>query len=239
MTRTIIYAIHGFLGQPSDWNMLSIKSLSSEAFVPVDLSKIKIDSTEFWEWSAEFNDLIKQDGFDRRILIGYSLGGRLAIHALIQCPSLWSSAVLISAHPGMKTQLEKHMRLEEDKQWAQRFKMEPWDRLMRAWNSREVFSGYDPIFERKEADYSRETLASMLNQFSLGKQEDLSSQISDLPFPILWASGAHDSRYAEISATISLKHELSKVWIVPNAGHRIPWEVPEAFQLQLIQWILN
>lgn len=239
MTRTIIYAIHGFLGQPSDWNMLSIKSLSVEAFVPVDLSKIKIDSTEFWEWSAEFNNLIKQDGFDRRILIGYSLGGRLAIHALIQCPSIWSSAVLISAHPGMKAQLEKQMRMEEDKQWAQRFKMEPWDRLMRAWNSREVFSGYDPIFERKEADYSRETLASMLNQFSLGKQEDLSSHISDLPFPILWASGAHDRRYAEISATISLKHELSKVWIVPNAGHRIPWEVPEAFQLQLIQWIHN
>jgi len=211
----MITALHGFLGLPADWDFFPVNA--------VPLGKAK----PFWKWAEQFNKTNKDKP---RILMGYSLGGRLALHALVASPQQWDAAIIISAHPGLDSQQDKTRRLEKSLAWAARFETDPWDDLMRDWEAQDVFVGNTFRFNRKESDYDRHQLADMLRVWSLGRQENLVSQVQKLPCPILWIAGQNDPTYAGIVSTLSLVDPKSKVWIVPSAGHRVPWEQPDAFK---------
>lgn len=201
-----------------------------DAMICCDVLKIAApcESIGLQQWAAHFNRSLPQN--ERRILMGYSQGGRLGLHALLDNPVLWDGAVFISTHLGLKTVLERTKRLDVDASWAIHFEKESWEFLISAWNSREVFAKRLPPFRRQEPHYSREHLANMLRYWSLGHQEDLSTQIAQWPMPILWIVGEEDFAYKQLALSISLRHPKSQVWVVPNAGHRVPWDWPDFSQ---------
>lgn len=205
-----IYALHGFLGRPSDWQ----ESLPQA--IAVDLFQAPIKSFE--EWAKQFNDSVPEGS----LLVGYSLGGRLALHALQENPIKWKGAVIISAHPGLPV-ADRPQRVIHDKKWAKRFLNDPWEKVMNDWNSQPVFSGHQ--IERREEEFDRAILSSVLEQWSLGKQTEL--DVSSLPMPLLWITGEKEHKKCPIFA-----NPRSKVWIAPGAGHRVPWESGE-FREQL------
>lgn len=191
-----IYALHGFLGRPADW-----QSVLPEA-VHVDLFKPPIKSFEVW--AAEFNSQVEPGS----LLVGYSLGGRLALHALAQNPALWKGGVIVSANPGLDVE-EREARLKHDLSWAKKFLNDPWEKLMAEWNSQPVFAGRPPVFERREEEFDRGVLAMVLEKWSLGRQEKVVPAV-----PLLWITG-------ETAGT----------------GHRVPWEAKSLFQQQVKQFI--
>jgi 2-succinyl-6-hydroxy-2,4-cyclohexadiene-1-carboxylate synthase len=223
------HVLHGFLGLPSDWEFLERK------WNYVDLFNAPVGEG-LWSWAGMFNDAVKETG-QKRLLIGYSLGGRLALHALIDSPRLWSGAVIISANPGLQTAKEKKARLERDLQWSQRFLSEPWELLMKDWNAQHVFSGDDCAPVRKEEDYSRTALAGALKGWSLGKQNDLRQAIRQLSVPVLWIAGERDPKSASIAKSLKFSHSQSKVWIDSEAGHRVPWQQKNSFKQELATFL--
>lgn len=227
----IIKALHGFLGTPHDWATLFQGHALQDSVHAIDL--FSEDIINMQSWAAQFNS--KHHTHDKQSLLGYSLGGRLALHLLIDNPKRWSSAVIVSAHLGLD-QSEKKQRSKIDAEWASRFENDPWDQLMNDWNHRKVFN-HSFAFERKEKGYSRSILANVLRTWSLSHQEDLRERIAELPIPILWIAGENDLIYAEQASKVQLCHPLSEVWIVPKAGHRAPWQHPEIFLLKLSQFL--
>ena len=226
-----IYAVPGFLGLPSDWDFLKslhVVGVNSDAFPWDNLP----------DWGTKFNQWVSRQEKGPSFLIGYSLGGRLVLHALLNNPDQWKGAVIVSAHLGLSDPNEKRKRLEQDRQWAERFKTEKWRSLMHSWNQQDVFSDALPPFERKEQDYQREQLIQTLLYGSLSSQEDLRQQVSHLEMPILWITGGKDHRFSSLAQTISFKHSKSQ-WIkVEGAGHRVPWDQPETF-IALLQNFLD
>ena len=195
-----IYAVSGFLGLPSDWSFLT-----SPQTAAVDWQSFSWKSLS--DWGIQFNEWVQRQGKGPSILIGYSLGGRLALHALLNNPSLWRGAVIISAHPGLVDhQQGRAKRLEHDRRWAARFESEAWASLMQSWNAQEVFSRDAFVFERKEKDYQRPQLMQGLLQGSLGCQSDLRQPISELEIPLLWITGSKDHRYCALAQTLCFKH---------------------------------
>lgn len=227
-----IYALHGFLGTPADWNPLA-GICNNAKLHAVKLQCPLLDS--FAQWAQDFNQRAAQDP-NQKILLGYSLGGRLAVHALLSAPQLWKAAIIISANPGIDCSQLKAKRIASDNEWAERFENEPWDLLMVQWNSQGVLSSSTPII-RKEKDYSRSELSRQLRNWSLGRQEYLANQLSKLKIPILWMAGIKDLAYANIANDLHFAHKCSKIWIAPNSGHRIPWDEPEAFYKQITKFI--
>lgn len=230
----MIWAIPGFLGLQSDWDFLAWKSL-----IAVDLYAFSWCTLS--EWAEQFNRLL-EDGRDHRsepaILMGYSLGGRLALHALLDKPAQWKAAVIISAHPGLGDPDERKEREKRDQDWAQRFKQEEWDSLIRAWNAQPIFAGDSFSFDRHECCYERSLLAQTLNNGSLATQRDLREEIASLPMPILWITGGQDRCCSELASSLTFAHPFSRWVSVQGAGHRIPWEQPVVFN-QLIQKFLE
>lgn len=232
--RIVLYALHGFLGGPEDWDFLkkglgdfdgeckAIDLFNEPSFAPNKSLK---------QWSTDFNAFVRKETDDSyfRVIVGYSLGGRLAMHALLDSPSVWRAAVIISAHPGLKSDEERRMRFLRDCQWAERFEQTPWAELMSDWNNQEVFrqDGLSP--ERLESHYSRKTLAAALRNWSSGLQEDLASSLAKVNAPILWIAGQKDKKYADLAQTMHFAHPQSQIWIAPKSGHRVPWSARKDF----------
>lgn len=224
-----LYALHGFLGLSSDWSFLRIPHHA------IDLSKVPPFPSTLKEWGHYFNGTIQKDPHSYNILLGYSLGGRLALHALLDEPSLWDGGVIVSAHPGLSSDAEKKQRINEDTVWSHHFLNDPWLDLMQRWNHRDVFKESAPL-PRHESDYSRSHLVHAMKEWSLGNQEDLRPALRHLPLPILWMTGERDKKFTTAAHTIQLNGPRSSIKVLAG-GHRVPWDTPVAFQEELINFI--
>lgn len=216
-----LWTVSGFMGLSSDWNLFGFAEQQC-----VEIGSFGWNSLE--EWSSRLNEKISGTP-GKHILMGYSLGGRLALHAITKTPALWRGAIIISAHPGLLSQPEKLERLKLDDHWAARFENEDWDKLMLDWNSREVFASGKHHFKREEKNYHRLQLAHTLRCGSLGKQSDLRNEISQLNIPILWLVGSQDKKFLDLAPSLSFKHPFSKIIVFEECGHRLPWEQPQIF----------
>jgi 2-succinyl-6-hydroxy-2,4-cyclohexadiene-1-carboxylate synthase len=234
-SRYTLYTLHGFLGLPSDWNMLSGDTLPVDSIVHCNLWTQ--DEVGLWEWAKQFNNSLPKK--ENRILLGYSLGGRLAMHALLDNPKFWSAAIIVSADPGVETLAEKTVRWQCDLKWANRFLSDPWEEVIANWNDRKVFSGGKTFFVRHERDYSRLSLATSLQNWSLGRQDNLRPLLKNLPVPLLWIAGENDLIYKNIANNMTFSNCSSQVWVAPGAGHRVPWDCSEAFQQKISEFICN
>ncbi len=214
-----IYALPGFLGLQSDWSAFE----EELCLTPVDPYQFAKPEKGLNKWAQEFSKMLKKIK-EPPILLGYSMGARLCMHALLENSNLPKALILISGNPGLKTQEERKKRLMLDYSWAERFQKEPWESLMRSWNSRPVFSAAS--IPRYEKDYCRNTLSYALINWSLARQVDFSALIEQASFPILWITGELDKGYSDIAKTIKFSHPLSEVRIVPSSFHRVPWEQP-------------
>lgn len=225
------WALPGFLGLPQDWDFLAWKNL-----VGVDPLFFAMDGLT--GWATQFNDWIQIQKSEQNLLMGYSLGGRLALHALIDRPLLWQAAIIVSAHAGLTDPKAKEERQKLDAMWAEMFCNEPWPRLMEAWDSRGVFAGDSYRFCRLEDTYQRQKLADLLKEGSLGRQDDLRPRIAELQIPILWITGSEDARFCEVAQTMRFSHPHSRRIVISEAGHRVPWSQPKVFADQ-VQSFLN
>lgn len=259
--RSLFFCIHGFLGEPSDWDTVLPDGFRSVRFnlFGSGNSEPKQNPREFKQNSENFCHTVQdQSGFNfqnlalwiqskakefarPRILIGYSLGGRIALHSLIQDPDLWDAAVIISTHPGFVHLEERQSRIEADELWARRFEKSEWNQLMSDWNSQPVLrtmpSSTGRPFLRREENFSRDFLAGALRGCSLGKQGDLRTEIQKMKLPILWIAGKEDSKFLALGEEVASMNSRISLSILPNAGHRAPWDQPQSFQDALMKFL--
>ena len=127
----VITCLHGFLGNPHDWDFLRDAGLAIET-PPLDA--------------------IPPRG---EILLGYSLGGRLALHALL-AGAQYKRAIFVSTGLGIEGDDARAARRAADEAWARRFETEDFDSVMAAWNAQPVLGG--PSLARTRDDYDPRAL---------------------------------------------------------------------------------
>src|ERR1041385_1856831 len=108
-------------------------------------------------------DFMRDIETPERVLLGYSMGGRLALQALIEGAN-FDRAVIVSA--GLNLEEGRDERRARVDAWAKRFESDPWDDVMRDWNAQPVFGGH--VLPRFESDYDRHELARQLRENSPG-----------------------------------------------------------------------
>lgn len=207
-----IVALHGFLGQPSDWDFL--RDAGFDVHAP--------------------NLFAGEPIGDGDILLGYSMGGRLALHALL-AGAKFSRAVIVSAGLGIEGDEARAARRGSDEAWARRFESDRWEDLMSDWSAQPLFAAHE--IARDERDFDRAALAKVLREWSPAALPPVASRLHELSLPMLFVAGERDAKYvaeAQRAAGLVVGAEL---WVAPNAAHRVPWEVPQAFAERLHAFI--
>ncbi len=192
----MITCLHGSLGAPRDWDFLR------QAGFTIDTPPL---------------DAIPPRG---ETLLGYSLGGRLALHTLL-AGAHYERAILISTGLGVEGSEARAARQANDEAWTQRFETEDFDSVIAAWNAQPVLAG--PALTRTLDDYD----SRALREWSSGVLPPVTTRLHELTIPTLWIAGARDTKYvAEARRAVTLVRD-GQVAIVEEAGHRVPWERPE------------
>lgn len=227
----MIWCIHGFLGTSSDWAPFveGFRNAGSTEVRAIDLFDRPIPPEPPARWAVRFVRSVERMGDTDPILVGYSLGARLALHALLEDPGRFRGAILISAGLGVEGEEARQLRRVADDAWAHRFEAEPWEDVIAAWNRQPVLAGSSEPGPREEMAFDRSALASALRWWSPAVQQPLADRLHALDLPILWIAGERDSNYVATGRQAVGALPQARLWIAPGAGHRVPWDVPAAF----------
>ena len=231
----MIHCLHGFLGSPRDWDQFGDFG-TGQPVITADLfgAEAFADALTLAEWADTY--FAERVGAGPNYLLGYSLGGRLALHLATRFHDAWDGIIIVGANPGLDAPEARAARRAHDETWARRFETQPWDGLLADWNAQAVFGGR-PGGTRHEANFDRARLADTLRRWSLGAQEPLWDTLPALPCPLLWIAGADDTKQQAICHRISETVPGAQIWVAPGAAHRVPWEQPEAFAARVTEFI--
>jgi 2-succinyl-6-hydroxy-2,4-cyclohexadiene-1-carboxylate synthase len=226
-----IQALHGFLGQGTDWNPLmdllppTIDWIMPRLFAPT--SEIRLSSYD--EFSEDIS-LLKIDG--PKILVGYSMGGRLAYELFKRNPEEWDALVVISAHPGLEHSEEAAARVKQAMLWKERFQSWEWSELLSAWNSQPVLKNSKPLVLSEEG-FDRQKLCQALENLSVDGQS-LDPMILKKNRSKIWAYvGEKDRKYTEIYSRMENRGIIENLTVFQGLGHRILHDGVEQLATQL------
>ncbi len=241
-----LWCLHGNLQLPSVWDLFvdTWTVRTSNGNLPVSLVCPDFwseDVQSFEAWTTSFCKKVA-DHSERtpNWLLGYSMGGRLALHAVLHRPDLFRGVIVVGAHPGLSSTEERQRQQIADAKWAKRFREDNWDLLMHAWDALPVFGGRPNATQPKEYSFFREKLAAGFEHFSKANQDFLTPALSKLTDPpILFLSGEQDTKYSSIGQVMDEACTCVSHTVVPDAGHRVPWENPTVFAKKIQVFLDN
>ncbi|MGF1723431.1 2-succinyl-6-hydroxy-2,4-cyclohexadiene-1-carboxylate synthase [Photobacterium nomapromontoriensis] len=251
---TLVF-LHGLLGSGRDWRDV-VNQLDHDYFcMTIDLpghgQSRSLLPEGFAEVSQWLRDTLSSRGVRDYVLIGYSLGARLAMYHACQ-PVLASVAekqegesvqphlvglVLEGGNFGLPL-TDRAARWRNDQHWAQRFADEPISQVLADWYQQSVFSSLDHDqrqgLQAKRSDNLGRAVAHMLMVTSLAKQPELLPDVTCLPLPVQYLCGEDDSKFKSLAADSGLS--LS---VIPDAGHNVHVEQPYLFAMALQQYLFR
>lgn len=208
----MIHALHGSVGMAKDW----------QSILP------QAHAWDLWDMLAddertlvEVGEMIARGAADGDTLVGYSMGGRIALHALLSGQCQWKEAVIISAHPGLIEGKEE--RLRNDLAWADLVESN-WADFLKKWNGQPVLSGPEPDWPGRGILASRQKeVARSFRCWSLGLQVNLRAHLGRIKCPVRWIVGAEDEKFLTLACEAVDLIPNATLEVVPGTGHRVPW----------------
>ncbi|MGE4132127.1 MAG: alpha/beta fold hydrolase [Bdellovibrionales bacterium] len=213
--------IHGFWGQPADWNHVLHKLPLGEVVWAPDLYEAGplAPHHSMAEWISHFwQEVDERMGSSSVQAVGYSMGGRLLAEAIHQRPDRLTRALLLSARPA---RVPREERSTFDLEWRDRFLEEDWETLEKAWQDQSVFMGSQSV-PRRRSPILREMLGQSLVHWSPTGHQLEWDELQDLPDSVDWAFGALDQKYVEVAKGLQKQPVRGQITLLENAGHRIP-----------------
>lgn len=238
--RTLI-CLHGFLGEGSDWDKFASAFLPHSPewkLVQVDLPG-HCDEQIGWvcpsvdEFSAALRGLVMTEGWSPSVLAGYSLGGRLGLHAALSFPTTFPVFIGISTTAGIQDEAERADRLLSDEALASRLRsLRDFSNFLREWWHQPVFAspareaGDLEMFvtSRQHRDPAR--MAACLEAWSPGRLPSQWSALPDYPGRALLLSGEADVKYISAAARMQAAFQKADHLSISGAGHQLLSEKP-------------
>ncbi|HEY5960005.1 MAG TPA: alpha/beta fold hydrolase [Polyangiaceae bacterium] len=234
--------IHGFLGGPWSFDgVLSRLSSGPDVMCPAlsfhghGAESDSYDTTFLGEIDRIAANVVRRFGGAPVTLLGYSLGGRIALGLAIRHPSAVRRLILISSRRGLDAAEDRSTRLARDEAWATLLERSGWDAFLEAWWAQPVFSSLQRLpseaLEREAIQRRRghpSALAMAMRRFSLGNQPDYATEVQNLAVPTLLVAGDLDPKFVGLSKELAELLPKGRVFVIENAGHHLLLEAPAA-----------
>lgn len=216
--------LHGFLGSHADWGPIADLLKDRYFGITIDLpshGNSPVSDNLFASLETTLLSISQETPF---VLIGYSLGGRLAFRYGQKYPHALKALVALSAHIGLKSSQEQEKRQAQDLLWQERLLTLSPQEFLPLWYKQAVFSSLHrkpkllDQMVKSRASNQLKPLASVLEQASLSKQPFY----KNFPFPACFLCGEEDPAYVSLYQT----HFGKAAKVISNAGHTVHLENP-------------
>jgi 2-succinyl-6-hydroxy-2,4-cyclohexadiene-1-carboxylate synthase len=180
---------------------------------------------------AVIDDLAETER-DAFALAGYSMGGRIALHAGLELRDRLERLVLIGASPGIADTSERIARREADERLADEIERLGIGDFARRWASNPVLAGQpDSVRAAADADRRRNHpigLARALRGLGTGALPSLWGRLGEFQMPIALVVGERDEKFRAIAEEMASAIQAVDVVVIPGAGHAVHLEAPPA-----------
>ena len=168
----------------------------------------------------------------RFTLAGYSMGGRLALHAALAFGERVQRLVLIGASPGIADGAEREARRVADTALADEIEALAIEEFARRWAQTPVLTGQPPeVAAAVQLDRLRNrpaALARALRGLGTGALPSLWDRLSEVEMPVAIVVGERDQKFRAIATEMASRLASAEVIVVPGAGHAVHLEDPGA-----------
>ena len=228
--------LHGFCGTPGHWTRV-VSELDTDVtchcpLLPGHMSTSPPPSNSAFDHTVSLleNSLPTESSQD--ILVGYSLGGRIALHWAKANPKRFSKLILISTSFGIESEEEKSSRLMWDTLKAELLRKKGVERFMKEeWYTLDLFKDFlnSERFSQiigTRLSHSSQYLADTFEAYSPARQTCFLDHINDLP-SITYIYGKNDSKYVALAEQLN-SHDSIQTIGLENVGHVAHLEDPSA-----------
>jgi 2-succinyl-6-hydroxy-2,4-cyclohexadiene-1-carboxylate synthase len=174
---------------------------------------------------------------ERFTLAGYSMGGRIALHAALQLRPQLDRLILVGASPGIADAEERAARRQADEALAERIEAIGVEAFAREWGAQPLFAGQpDRMAAAAHADRLRNRaagLAAALRGLGTGVMDPLWERLGELTIPVTLLAGERDAKFRAIAERMAERLPDARLVVIPGAGHAAHLEQPEAVAYQL------
>lgn len=240
--------LHGFTGSTETWTP-HVPILSQKFRVitldlpghgktesPAEIEHYDIKRSHDILWS-----ILEYLKITRTNLLGYSMGGRVALSFAIEHPDRINRLVLESTSPGLSDPDERQARIADDHALAARIENEGMEAFVNHWENIPLFDSQSEEIKAQQRPHrlknNPQGLANSLRGMGTGAQPSYWERLSELQAPTLLIAGQLDAKYSALARQMANVLPNRALAIVENAGHAVHLEQPQTFDKLVLDFL--
>jgi 2-succinyl-6-hydroxy-2,4-cyclohexadiene-1-carboxylate synthase len=234
-----ILLLHGFTGNAAEWAELTPALAPHRQVIAVDLpghGRSLAAQCSMEQCVCDLLSLMDRRGHIQFDVLGYSMGGRVALHLAAAAPGRVRSLILESASPGLADPFERTARAAADDALADLIMARGVAWFADYWQGIPLFASQAALpaeartaLRQRRLGNSPEGLAGSLRGMGTGRQGSLWQRLGELAMPALLITGALDSKFAAINQQMAGLMSNARHASLPGAGHTAHLERPQDF----------
>jgi 2-succinyl-6-hydroxy-2,4-cyclohexadiene-1-carboxylate synthase len=243
VSPTPLLLLHGFTGSARSWDDLVATLGPRFRGLAVDLvghgPGPQPGDLAAYAMQACVQDVLAaldREGVSRTAALGYSMGGRVALHLALAAPERITALVLESASPGLVDAAERAARVASDEALADAIERDglpafvaSWERLPLLALGPHVPADVRTRLRAERLNHDPRGLANSLRGMGAGRPPAVWHRLAELRMPVLLVVGARDRRYRQIGERMLRALPDARLEVVAEAGHTVHLDQPDRF----------
>lgn len=246
-----VLLLHGFTGCHANWNALMAALSANYRVIAVDLlghgrTDAPGDPARYAMQHAAADLMALMTALDepRFHLLGYSMGGRLALFTALTYGERVRSLVLESASPGLASADERAARARADEALAAAIERDGIAAFVARWEALPLFASQARLPDATRARLRAQRLANRpgglansLRGMGTGVQPSLWSQLPQAHMPVLLVTGAEDGKFCAIARQMAAQMAPARHVTIDDAGHTVHLEQPAEYRRVITEFL--
>ena len=225
--------LHGFTGTLASMQGLADYFSKYYKVLSVDLpghgdSSIPTDKQNYslHRTAERLINLLNHYGITKAYIIGYSMGGRLALYMAAHYSQHILAVATIGASAGLQSSTARAQRIQDDEVLAQSIERHGLEIFVDKWMQNSLFlsqqslgSDFIKLARQQRLNCNPQGLALSLRGMGLGQQIPLQQALALSAVPLLLVTGEKDRKFFSIAEDIAHQCASAKQAVIQSVGH--------------------
>jgi 2-succinyl-6-hydroxy-2,4-cyclohexadiene-1-carboxylate synthase len=228
----LVAFLPGFAQRADAWASVADRVAQKYRSLPIEFST--------WTFDGRLREIADRVD-DGDVVVGYSMGGRLALKAALRRPGKFGALVLVGTSAGIEDAGDRAARRADDQQLADWIERHTIEEFAERWEAQPVFASQPPELVSAQRDgrlsHNPARLAQLLRSAGQGMFEPVWHDLESIDCPVLAVAGELDTKYADASYRIAERVQHGRARLIADAGHAPQLERPGEFANVLLDFL--